>query len=137
MPEYKVECCKCGKPIIRQRKIIINKYGVWKPKCKSCKVSDYREKQAAKVKARYQNDPDFRQKVLDRSKERYWSNRKPIQTLTIEDKRILASLNSYPVLGEGCLGTSEITTNWKIVEKDGEKRIKGALFLENFGKKRS
>ncbi len=135
MPEFKVKCCGCGNSIVRKRKTIRNKYGVWQPKCEECKKSDYRKRQSQKVKERYKVDPQFRERILERAKERYWGKRPPQTTLTPEERKLLAELSSYPVVGPGTLGTSEPTTNWKVIFWNGEWRIKGAIFLESWGKR--
>lgn len=132
---YKVQCDTCGKTIYRTKKVVKNKYGTWKAKCDDCKKTDNKGKQTKRIKERYRDDMKFRQKVIDRSKDRYWKKRVPLANLTVEEKQLLAERNSYPVLGPGCLGTSELTTNYKIVIVDNVERIKGAIFLEEYRKK--
>jgi len=68
---------------------------------------------------------------------RYYTKRKIIVTLTEEEKALLASLNSYPVIANwsGNLGTSGPTTSYKIIEVNGKERIKGAVWLENWLKR--
>ena len=87
-----------------------------------------------KAKERYKSDPEFREKVLNRAKKRYWDRRTPTSELSSEERSMLAQMNSYPVLGPGNLGTSEPTTNLKVVIVHGQERIKGALFLEQYKK---
>ena len=137
MQKKKVKCSSCGKVIFRRKKMTINKYGTWLPKCNTCKGEDtrsqeYIDRQSERNKELYRTDPEFRQKAIDRAKKRYWDNRPTSHKLTSEDKVLLDSLNSYPVLGPGCLGTSTPTTNWKIIIYKGQKRIKGAVFLERY-----
>ena len=134
---YKVKCCVCGKEIFRKRTVIKNKFGEWKPKCNTCKRNESKEKALVRLTDKYKDDMEYRDKVLNRSKERYWKRRTPTSTLSNEDKNLLKQLNSYPVLGPGCLGTSEPTVNVKTIVVDGHERIKGAVYLEEYNKRKN
>jgi hypothetical protein len=130
-----VLCSSCGKKIFRRKKVVKNRYGTWQPKCDECKKSEYKIKQSERIKIRYKEDSEFRQRVIDKSKDRYWKKRVPLALLTDDEKHFLASSNSYPVLGPGCLGTTEITTNCRIIVLNNVERVKGAVFLEEYGKR--
>ena len=141
MQKKKVKCSNCGKIIYRRKKMTVNKYGTWPPKCNTCKreetrTEEYINKQSERNKKLYREDPEFRRRAIERSKRRYWTRRKRFHSLTMKDSVLLDSLNSYPVLGPGCLGTSGPTTNWKIIKCNGQIRIKGALWLEKWNKRK-
>jgi len=132
--------CECGKTIYRRKKYTVNKYGTWPPKCNTCKKEETRTeayilKQSTRNKELYRTDPEFREKAIERAKDRYWNKRHMVSNLTKRDKNTLNGLNSYPVMGPGCLGTSEPTTNWRIITYKGVKRVKGAVYLEKYTKK--
>ncbi len=93
-----------------------------------------KEEKALEAKNRYKGDPEFRQKIIDRAKERYWKGRPSYTVLTPEEKALLVELNSYPTVGPNCLGTGDPPCNVKLVEVDGQIRVKGALFLETWKK---
>ena len=136
-----VKCVSCGKLIYRKRTITVNKYGVWGPKCEECKriekrAASYVRRSSERTKRLYHTDAEFRKKVLERARRRYWRVRKKTLKLTPEEKQLLQELNSYPVLGPGCLGTSGPTTNYKVVEVNGVQRIKGAVWLEKWKKQK-
>lgn len=136
--KIQTNCCVCNREIYRSRTNIVSKYGTFKPKCKECKkidrkVKEYIDKQGERVKLLYHTDPDYRKQLIERAIKRYWDRRQP-SLITEEEMIILNSLNSYPVVVPGNLGTDNPTTNLKIIEVDGKKRVRGAVWLENFRK---
>lgn len=104
----KTYCCICGKEIYRLK---VHKTA----KCKECR----------------------KQINIERSKKRYRQKRKAMFKLTEEEKTILRQLNSYPVISGwyGTIGTSGPTTSYKIIEVNGKKRVKGAVWLEKWIKR--
>ncbi len=85
-----------------------------------------------KAKKRYQDDSNFRQGLIDRAKKRYWKRRPPLFVLTPEEKTMLFELNSYPCTGPGTLGTGDEPCNVKLIKVNGQIRVKGTIFLEQF-----
>lgn len=80
----------------------------------------------------YRENEEYRQKVLERSKEEYKRHRRPTFKLTEEEKQLLKELNCYPNLmpgWRGGLGTSQSATSLAVVEVDGKRRVKGAIWL--------
>ncbi len=81
----------------------------------------------------YRDDPVYHDKVLERSKKEYKKHRQRMHKLTDEERQVLRELNSYSNLmpgWSGGMGTSGVSTNLSIVEVDGQKRVKGMVWLE-------
>jgi len=117
-----VRCSICGNIIFRQkyRKKVI---------CFDCR----------KLLKPYSTDLEYRQSVINRAKKRYREKQKFKYKLTPEEAALFREMGAYPVMRPGWsgdLGTSGPTANVKIVIVNGKERVKGAVYLEEWRKRR-